>query len=119
MRLYDMLEPAMYYQQFSVYINNAADQNLLIGRGTRAEMLNEKEHGACVFDHLMDKVEFWCMNKASDRVLVFIRDDHFDEYVEERFSTSDDWGKGPEERPWRFSSETERETDKYIRIVYA
>lgn len=41
MRLYDILECAMYYQKFSVYITNAYDQNLLIGRGTRAEMLAE------------------------------------------------------------------------------
>lgn len=119
MKLYDILEPAMYYQQFSVYITNAADQNLLIGRGTRAEMLDEKEHGGCVFSHLLDRVDHWTLNPAGDRVLLFIADENYDREVEELFNGSDTWGEKVNERPWRYSIETEEYTDEFINMVYA
>ena len=115
MTLWEMLDSAEYYQPFSVYITNAADQNLLIGRGTRREIVDEEK--TTVFDHLMDTVDMWRIR--NNRMIIFIRDKNFDEYVEGQFSCADAWGKKPEERPWRYSSETELYTDKYIRIVQA
>ena len=56
MILHGLLDSSVYSQQFSVYLTNDYDQNLLIGRGTREEMLNEDES---FFSHLMDKVVVW------------------------------------------------------------
>lgn len=118
MKLYDILESAMYFQQFSVYITNIYDQNLLIGRGTRAEMLDERsgENGD-IFNHLMDNVSHWTIRNG--RMIVFIEDEYRNARVETRFSNSDKWGKDPEHRPWRHSIETEEYTDEYINIVLA
>ena len=115
MILWELLNCAEYFQPLSVYITNAADQNLLIGRGTRKEIVDEEK--TTVFDHMMDEVEMWRIR--NNRMLIFIRDKHFDEYVEEQFSNSDSWGEEPEKRPWRYSRETELYTDKYIKVIQA
>ena len=115
MTLYDLLNSAVYTQQFSVYLTNAYDQNLLIGRGTRAEMLDEDETGGGIFSNLMSKVDRWEIRK--ERMIVFIADENYDERVEKQFSNSDKWGKEPENRPWRHSIETELYTDKYIKMI--
>lgn len=114
MVLHGLLDSSVYSQQFSVYLTNDYDQNLLIGRGTREEMLNEDES---FFSHLMDKVVVWEIR--GDRLIVFIEDEHHKERMEEQFSNSDKWGKEPGERPWRHSIETELYTDKYIYKVWA
>lgn len=98
MKLYDILEAALYSQQFSVYITNIYDQNLLIGRGTRAEMLDERngEQGD-IFNHLMDKVSHWVIRNG--RMIVFIEDEYCNDRVEKRFSNSDRWGERPGASP--------------------
>ena len=117
MTLHDILTTAQYTQQISVYLQNDYDQNLLIGRGTRPKMLDEKEVGTAVFDHLMDRVVLWIAKK--DRLLVFIEDEKHEIPFEEQLSDSDEWGETPDKRPWRYSIETEEYTDAFIQVVSA
>jgi hypothetical protein len=117
MKLWDMLECAMHFQPFSVYITNAYDQNLLIGRGTRSEMMDANKTSESVFSHLMDDIDYWVLGADGKRVLIFIRNKDYDRPLEELFSLSNRWGSKPNERPWRYSIETERYTDKYICVV--
>ena len=42
MTLHDVLSSVQYFQPLSVYLRNDYDQNFLIGRGTRPEMLDRK-----------------------------------------------------------------------------
>ena len=120
MILYDILDTAQYFQKFTIYITNAYDQNLCIGRGTRAEMLDEAKNCSSVFDHLLDKVEYWCVSKCTEnQIVVFIRDEYYGERVEKRFSQSDKWGTDVNSRPYRYSIETEEYTDEYLNKVYA
>ena len=115
MDLHGLLDTAMYNQELSVYLTNSYDQNLLIGRGTRAEMLDELKNGGTVFSHLKDKVDRWVIRNG--RMIVFIRDENYDKMVEELFLGSNKWGEDPENRPWRHGIETEEYTDKYIAMV--
>lgn len=115
MDMHGLLDTAMYNQELSVYLTNSYDQNLLIGRGTRAEMLDELKNGGSVFSHLKDKVDRWVIRNG--RMIVFIRDENYDKMVEELFMDSDKWGEDPDSRPWRHGSETEEYTDKYIAMV--
>lgn len=115
MMLHGLLDSSVYSQLFSIYLTNDYDQNLLIGRGTREEMLDAGE--SSIFSHLTDKVVVWEIR--GNRMIVFIEDEHHKERVEEQFSNSDKWGKEPDKRPWRHSTETELYTDKYIYQVWA
>lgn len=121
MKLYDILYTAQYYQNFTVYITNAYDQNLCIGRGMRSELLNEDKNGSCIFDHLFDEVEYWLISRCTqNQLVIFIKDDGYNKRAEERFSTSSDsWGETVSERPWRYAIETEIYTDEYLNKVYA
>lgn len=114
MILHGLLDTATYNQQFSIYLGNDYDQNLLIARGTREEMMADDE---TLFSHLLDKVTVWEIR--GDRLIVFIEDEHHNERLETQFKSSDKWGKGPDQRPWRYSIETELYTDKYIYKVWA
>lgn len=116
MTLYDLLKDAQYTQPFTVYVTNNYDQNVLIGRGTRPEMLDEKETGGNVFDHLKDTVERWVIKDG--RMIVFIFSKRFKKPFEKYFIDSDKWGDGPDQRPWLYSFETEIYTDKYIKKVF-
>lgn len=114
MTLYDILRDAKYTQQFSVYITNDYDQNILIGRGTRPEMLDEHQTGGCVFDHLMDNIDRWVIR--GERMIVFVLSKRHKKPFEKYFLHSDEWGHEPNKRPWRYSIETEEYTDDYIKM---
>lgn len=116
--LYDLIEPAQYTQVFSIYIWNIYGQYLPVARGTRQQMraIDVDSGEEILFEHLMDKVEYYVINKSGVMV-VFLRDENFNNRVEEQYS--DDYVKNwknnnPDTRPWLHAIETEEYTDKYI-----
>lgn len=114
MTLWDILDSAQYFQQFTVYVTNAYDQNVLIGRGTRAEMLVQESEGELdrVFGHLMDKVEYFSIKNS--RLIIFLRDEHYNEQLEVQYSEEyvKHWNTlDPSTRPFLYGIETEQFRD--------
>ncbi len=118
MKLWDLLNAAQYTQVFSIYTQNAYDQNIPVARGTRPEMiaLDCKEGEERLFGHLMHEVDGYSINKNGVMV-VFLRDKDYDRMADEQYRAEyvEKWDrKDPDSRPWLFGIETEAYTDKYI-----
>ena len=77
--LYDILKKTRYDQIFHVYLSNDWDDNTVVGRGTRADLLaQEKECSKdenMTFDYLNNEVEMvYCEGKVI--IVMLIDDDH-------------------------------------------
>lgn len=107
MTLYDVLRATQYKQRFYVYVVNAWDQNIPVGAGDRAALLDEDETDT--FIHLMDTVEMLTLAKDGAFV-VRLRNDTFNTRAEEQYDAQyvEKWDNlKPETRPWKHSSELE------------
>ena len=118
MTLWDLLETAQCSQIFAIYVQNIYDQNIPLARGTRSEVITvDADYGEKVlFEHLMDKVEYYAVNKNSV-IVVFLRDLNYNNKVEKQYSdkVARKWKDlDPNTRPWLYEIETEKYTDEYI-----
>lgn len=101
--LHNLLTSCQYPQVFWVYKQNDYDQNILIAKGTKQEMLEDEEMGFDIIDHINDEVEYWTIRQDG---AMFVRlkwdkkaeDEYSDEYVKS-------WGRNPHSRPWLYSAE--------------
>lgn len=109
MTLYDMMMPGMAHQIYHVYVGNMYDQNEEIGHGRRRDIMNEDVTAEGI-DHLMDTIDHWYVAKDGS-VVVVLRDEHFEELVENRYDTEYvvKWDPmNPDTRPWKHSCELEK-----------
>ena len=101
--LHNLLTSCQYPQVFWIYKQNDFDQNVLLAKGTKQEMLEDEEMGFDIIEHINDEVEYWTIRKDG---AIFVRlhwdkkaeDDYSEEYVKR-------WGRNPHTRPWLFSAE--------------
>jgi hypothetical protein len=105
MKLWDMLDKAMYFQKVWIFETNAYDQNMPIYKGN---VQGAREEGDLVWDYLPCEVENYA---CSDGILdIRVRNDYYNERIEGHYSISaENWGKSKEQRPWRHSIEIEQE----------
>lgn len=113
MTLYDLLKVTSYDTHFIIYVTNAYDQNVCIGRGIRSELLDENINDN-LFWHLDNKVEHISMEvgQVDDKrraIVVLVKYEHFDEPSEKQYDESyvAKWSKDPKTRPYLHSSELE------------
>ena len=102
--LHNLLTSCQYSQVFWIYRMNDYDQNILLTKGTKKEMLSDEETNFELLDHINDVVEYWTIR--SDGAM-FIRlkmqnkaeDLWFDDYVKK-------WDRyNPTKRPYLYSAE--------------
>lgn len=108
MTLYDILRATQYNQKFFVYVTNIYDQNIPIGIGVRAELLNEDENDT--FDYLSCKVDQLNIARDGKSLVVRVIDGNFEKKAEELYSEEyvKKWDNlRPETRPWKHSAEME------------
>jgi len=110
MKLWDMLSVATYWQEFTIYVTNAYDENLLVGRGTRSELMGQEHFGGAylTFDHLQDVVDFYRVKDS--RIIIFLRDSNFNNHVADQYPAdyAKTWDRNDKTtRPYLFGSETE------------
>lgn len=92
MKLWDLLSVAQFNQQFDVYVTNIYDQNLPIGKGTRAELMAQEELQTfgkdefLVFDHLQDEVDRYIV--IGSVMIVLVKDMYYEDYVENQYNKS-------------------------------
>lgn len=110
--LHNLLTSCQFPQVFWIYKQNDYDQNILLAKGTKQEMLEDEEMGFDIIDHINDEVEYWTIRKDG---AIFVRlhwdkkaeDDYSEEYVKS-------WGLNPHSRPWLHSAEL----DDFIDNIY-
>ena len=102
--LHNLLTSCQYDQAFWIYRMNDYDQNILLAKGTKREMLNDDEVSFDLLDHINDVVEYWTIRKDG---AMFVRlrmqekaeDLFFDDYVQK-------WDQfNPRKRPYLYSAE--------------
>ena len=92
MNLWELLEVSQYTQIFEVYVTNMYDQNVLLGKGTRAELMaqeHEQTYGNdefLVFDHLQDAIDGYVIKGTT--LVIYVRDMHYEEYLEWQYDDS-------------------------------
>ncbi len=116
--LHNLLTSCQYSQVFWIYIMNDYDQNTLLAKGTKSEMLKDDECSFDLIDHINDVVEYWTI-RVDGAMFIRLRtteraeDLYSDDYVKK-------WGKNPKSRPWLYSAELDDFTnqiygsDKYM-----
>ena len=110
--LHNLLTTCQYQQAFWIYRNNDYDQNILLVKGTKKEMLEDDENNFDLLEHINDVVEYWTIREDG---AMFIRirmsenaeDVYSDKYVER-------WNHNPHSRPWLYSAEM----DDFTHTIY-
>ena len=103
-KLHDLLTTCQYDQVFWIYRMNNYDQNILLAKGTKKEMLCDDEVSFELIEHINDPVEYWTIRKDG---AMFVRLEMGDkaedlwmkDYVEK-------WDRfNPNKRPYLYSAE--------------
>ncbi len=116
--LHNLLTSCQYLQVFWIYRTNAYDQNILLTKGTKQEMLEDEKNNFDLLNHINDVVEYWTI-REDGAMFVRIRMEQKDE--EQYYA---DYVKrcnhNPNSRPWLYSAEMDDFThtihgsDKYM-----
>lgn len=110
--LHNLLTSCQYPQVFWIYRTNDYDQNILLAKGTKQEMLEDEEVNFNLLEHINDVVEYWTIREDG---AMFIRlrmaetaeDLYFDDYVKK-------WNSNPRTRPWLYSAEM----DDFVHTIH-
>lgn len=111
--LHNLLTTCQYQQVFWIYRTNDYDQNILLTKGTKQEMLADDESNFELIDHINDVVDYWDIREDG---AVFVRlqmeekaeDLYMNDYVKK-------WDRfNPKSRPWLFSAEM----DDFTHTIY-
>lgn len=115
MTLYEFWNSTLYYQKMFIYETNAYDQNMPLWKGSRQEWYEDIQNDDNLYWHLMDEVDHWEVTPKGN-VLVKIKNDTYEQRMEEHYLFSDKWGKEKEKRPWRHSIELETYTEDGLEL---
>ena len=111
--LHNLLTSCQYPQVFWIYRTNDYDENILLAKGTKQEMLEDEEYNFDLLDHINDVVNYWTIREDG---AMFIRlkmdekaeEQYFDDYVEK-------WDRfNPTTRPFLYSAEM----DDFVHCIY-
>ena len=111
--LHNLLTTCQCMQAFWIYQTNDYDQNILLAKGTKQEMLENEEQNFDLLDHINDVVEHWTIREDG---AMFIRL-KMDEMAEEQYSSRyvKKWDrKYPRTRPYLYSAEM----DDFTSCIY-
>lgn len=103
-KLHDLLTTCQYDQVFWIYRSNDYDQNILLSKGTKREMLCDDESSFELIDHINDPVEYWTIRKDGAMFVRLAMTDEAEDlwtkdYVEK-------WDRSnPNRRPYLYSAE--------------
>lgn len=102
--LYNLLTTCQYDQAFWIYRQNDYDQNILLAKGTKKEILGDENVNFDVLEHINDAVEYWAIRKDG-AVFVRLRMDEKAEdlWLEDYVAKWDRYN--PRKRPWLYSAE--------------
>ena len=101
--LHNLLTSCQYPQVFWIYQTNVYDENILLTKGAKQEMLEDEDSNFDLLDHINDIVEHWTIREDG---AMFVRlrmedrakDLYFADYVKR-------WNVNPLTRPYLYSAE--------------
>lgn len=111
--LHNLLTSCQYAQVFWIYRTNDYDENILLAKGTKQEMLEDEEQNFDLLRHINDLVEYWTIREDG---AMFVRlrmgeeaeEQYSDDYVER-------WDRlNPRSRPYLHSAEM----DDFMNCIY-
>ena len=111
--LHNLLTSCQYPQVFWIYQMNDYDENILLTKGTKQEMLEDDENSFDLIDHINDVVEYWTIRedgamfvrlRMNDRAKELYSDDYVKRW--DRFN--------PTKRPYLYSAEM----DDFTHCIY-
>ena len=71
--LHNLLTSCQYPQVFWIYQMNDYDENILLTKGTKQEMLEDDENSFDLIDHINDVVEYWTIREDGAKLVTFLR----------------------------------------------
>ena len=109
MKLSEIFTITRYDQKMYIYITNAYDQNVCLGRGTRYDIICDAENCDDILPHMLDEVDMITVTPDGG-LQVLVRDAMYEKPLEEQYDKDyvvnwDNCDKST--RPFQFSSELE------------
>ena len=101
--LHNLLTSCQYQQVFWIYKNNDYDQNILIAKGTKQEMMSDEDMSFDLLDHINDIVEYWTIREDGAMFIRLRWDEKADDCYRKEYV--DRWNRNPRSRPYLYSAE--------------
>ena len=103
-KLHDLLTTCQYDQVFWIYRSNDYDQNILLTKGTKREMLCDGESSFDLIEHINDPVEYWTIRKDGAMFVRLVMTDKAEDLWSEDYIEY--WDRhNPNRRPYLYSAE--------------
>lgn len=109
MKLCEIFSLTRYDQKMYIYVTNAYDQNVSLGRGTRYDIICDAENCDDILPHMLDKVDMISVTPDGG-LQVLVRDRMYEKPLEEQYDKdyAATWKNHDKStRPFRFSAELE------------
>lgn len=111
--LHNLLTSCQYPQVFWIYQTNDYDENILLTKGTKQEMLEDDENNFNLIDHINDVVEYWTIREDGAMFVRIRMDDRAKELFSEDYVNK--WDRyNPLKRPYLYSAEM----DDFTNCIY-
>jgi len=111
--LHNLLTSCQYPQVFWIYQMNDYDENILLTKGTKQEMLEDDENSFDLIDHINDVVEYWTIREDGAMFVRIRMDDRAKELFSEDYVKK--WDRfNPNKRPYLYTAEM----DDFTNCIY-
>ena len=111
--LHNLLTSCQYPQVFWIYQMNDYDENILLTKGTKQEMLEDDENSFDLIDHINDVVEYWTIREDGAMFVRIRMDDRAKELYSEDYVNR--WDRyNPLKRPYLYTAEL----DDFTNCIY-
>ena len=111
--LHNLLTSCQYPQVFWIYQMNNYDENILLTKGTKQEMLEDDENSFDLIDHINDVVEYWTIREDGAMFVRIRMDDRAKELFSEDYVKK--WDRfNPLKRPYLYTAEL----DDFTNCIY-
>ena len=111
--LHNLLTSCQYPQVFWIYQINDYDENILLTKGTKQEMLKDDENSFDLIDHINDVVEYWTIREDGAMFVRIRMDDRAKELFSEDYVKK--WDRfNPLKRPYLYTAEL----DDFTNCIY-
>lgn len=87
MKLCEIFSLTRYDQKMYIYVTNAYDQNVSLGRGTRYDIVCDEENCDDILPHMLDEVDMITVTPDGG-LQVLVRDAMYEKPLEEQYDKS-------------------------------
>ena len=111
--LHNLLTSCQYPQVFWIYQTNDYDENILLTKGTKQEMMEDDENNFDLLDHINDVVEYWTIREDGAMFVRIRMDDRAKELYSDDYVKK--WDRfNPNKRPYLYTAEM----DDFTHCIY-